>query len=496
MENWKIGKLKLHRLIVQAIWLVSFFIFGCSSSVSTLPSPAASPTPSLLDIWADAEAHLAEQQYSEASATLETGLTIYPEHPDILIPLGQIYLIQQQWYLAEDVFNRALAQNIEDVRAIAGLAELAAGRGDHLKALPQWQRAVNLDPTVANGFTGLGLTHLTLLNFEAAQQAFEQQQARAPTFEAGWHLSALLAPADLAAAQTELESLPAIDPDISEAEQALLQARQAYLTETLAAFDATASSAEVAKTVGLALAQIEQWPLAINALQIANEATPNDAEVLTFLAHTLAQADQPAFDLFEAAKQADPTSPLPLYFQATYLSQQGAYQAAEDILEEASDLDPENAAVYMLWGNIREAQGDLPTAEAFYAAAVEVSDQDLEFALLMLTFYTNYSYRLNEVGIPFAEYLLEQYPDNAKIHDALGWMQFLAGSPDNGEEMLREAIKLEPNLISAHYHLGRLFESRDQSALAEIEYRTVIDLDHTNQYRPLAMEALQRIRTQ
>ncbi len=54
--------------------------------------------------------------------------------------------------------------------------------------------------------------------------------------------------------------------------------------------------------------------------------------------------------------------------------------------------------------------------------------------------------------------------------DALGWVHFRAGRVEDGERDIRRAIDLSPRNRSAFYHLGRMFEARNQPDSAEAYY--------------------------
>jgi tetratricopeptide (TPR) repeat protein len=267
-----------------------------------------------------------------------------------------------------------------------------------------------------------------------------------------------------------------------------------YLLKTLAPFTAESPRWEIAKSTGIALAQIELWPLAVHALTLANDTGPADAETLAFLGHALAQVGKPALDLFEQAQALDPNSALPLYFQGIYLRQQGALNAARDLLTEAVDLDKENAAIYVELARTVAQQGDVGTAELLYLRAVEVAGGAVEFQRLLAQFYVERGYRLVEAGIPVAEALIEVDEASAEAYELLGWMQFLAGEPDGGEANLRRALELNVNLMNARYHLARLLETQGQPGLALAEYRRVVDWDTSGVFRERALKDIQRLR--
>jgi len=468
-------------------------LFFIMMLLAALPALGCEPRPDVpaqpLD-WFTAEATplIAERRFSEALEILETAAQTLPDEPAPLVQMGQIYLAQHRWLLAEDAFNRALARDLQQPAAMTGLAEAIMGQGRLAEALELWQTAAQTHPQQQGVFTGLGRTHLFRLEFETARAAFVNQQEQTFDPEAAWYLAALSAPTDPAAAREQLQSLSPDQPDEP------LRARRDYLLAALEAGGDDAVPASAAKAVGIAFVQAEYWPLAIYALQTAHQtAAAPDAEALSFLAHALAQAGRPALDLFEQAKHVDAASALPLYFEAIYLRQQEAFQAAEELLVRAIELDPDNGAIYAEYARTRILQGDLATAEAAYQAAVEVTDGDNRFKLLLAGFCAEHSYRMIETGIPAAVEIIEADETNAQAHSLLGWMQFLTGDLAAAETSLGQALALAPDLISARFHLARLYEARNQKEMARAEYQRVVDWDASDHFRPAALKGLQRL---
>jgi tetratricopeptide (TPR) repeat protein len=452
-----------------------------------VPNPPREPLPTYLN---RAEAFVAQRQYSEALKTLEKAAELYPEETQPLIKIGQIYLSRRQWLLAEDAFNRALARNLRDPVATAGLAEVKLNQGDLTRALSLWQETTRLNPDLAGVFTGLGRTHIWRFEFEAAHDAFLTQLTHQSDPEAQWYLAALVAPSDLTAANDYLLAIPA-------GSSTDLFARRDYLLAALVPFTAESPQAEVAQATGIALTQVGFWPLAVHALTIAaeypNQSPEEKAETLAFLGHALAQAGRPALDLFEQATALDPGSALPLYFYGIYLRRKGAWRAAEEQFEQAIALDPENAAIYVELAQVKVDQGNFDAAEGYYRAAAKLAEDDPQIQLLRVQFHANRGYRMAEAGIPAAQALIEADEDNAAAYDLLGWMQFLSGDSAEAEKSLRKAVELDPNLISARYHLARYLETEGKVTEAIEQYRQIVEWDTVGIFRDQATKALQRL---
>jgi len=468
-------------LCQRAALLLFIILTACTPFVPRRP---------LTSYFKEVETLLAAQEYSQAARLLEEAAQAHPEDTRSLLRLGQIYLRQGQPVAAEDAFNRALARNLSYAPAMAGLAEAKLHQGDLGQALHFWQEAAEVNPDLPGVYTGLGRTHLLRFEFEQAEEAFLTQQARRPDPEAQWYLAALAAPSEFTAANNYLLSIP-------HNAAADILARRDYLLAALVPFTTESAQAEIAQAVGIAFVQVEQWPLAVHALtaaaQYPEQSAAEKAESLAFLGHALAQAGRPALDLFEQAAALNPDSALPLYFYGLYLREQGALNAAEATFIRAIELDPDNAAIYIELADTKAEQGIFSAAEQYYQAAARIAPDDPRIQLLAIQFYANRGYRLAEEGIPAAQALIEEDPNNAEAYDLLGWMQLLIGATAEAETSLRKAIELDPHLISAHYHLARSLETGGKITEAIDQYRHVVETDTTGLFRSRAIEALSRL---
>ena len=118
-------------------------LFGLVAGSSCVPKPQAAP---LTNFMARAEPLIAERRYSEAAIMLDEAAQAHPKDPLPLLKLGQIYLTQHRWLLAEDAFNRALACDPRHPLAMAGLAETLYNQGRLTEALKLWQEVTTIKP--------------------------------------------------------------------------------------------------------------------------------------------------------------------------------------------------------------------------------------------------------------------------------------------------------------------------------------------------------------
>jgi tetratricopeptide (TPR) repeat protein len=188
----------------NTLFFIGLLVFWLLAGLACVPKPQPAPPANFM---VRAEPLIAERRYAEAVVVLEEVAGAYPDNPLPLLKIGQIYLAQQRWLLAEDAFNRALARNPRHALALIGLAETLYNQGRLTEAINFWQEAAAVDPQLPGVFTGLGRTYLAQFDFEGAKEAFLEQQRQHSDPEAQWYLAVLEAPSDLAAARAYLQSI-------------------------------------------------------------------------------------------------------------------------------------------------------------------------------------------------------------------------------------------------------------------------------------------------
>jgi tetratricopeptide (TPR) repeat protein len=274
-------------------------------------------------------------------------------------------------------------------------------------------------------------------------------------------------------------------------EQAAQHLRQADDQDMLAVLQTVQTVADPRRrhlTLGAAFLQRSELTLARRAFERSVDQSPDDAEPLAYLAHTLDRLGETASagELLAQSLALDPESVLAHYFLASHHRQVGNLASAQEVLWRAILLDPENAALRVEMGETFAELGDYGQAEEWYLGAVEVAPNDVEFQRLLAHFYLDHLYRIEEGGLPAAQATADLAPDDARAQDLLGWGLHLAGRSVEGSQVLQVALALDPDLVSAHFHLGNLYLNTRRTELARQHLQRTIDLDTSGYYRQRA----------
>ncbi len=324
---------------------------------------------------------------------------------------------------------------------------------------------------------------------------------------------------DYPAALTDIQALSELEPDnanlpymaglfqmILEPDRALSLLEQASSLNTN--FEPTVSAiegslllaqrssdpVEALMTGGRILAALEEWELAGEAFRQATLFKPENAAVWAFLGETRQHTNGPAsfyanlyplkngstdssgsqaaedgLSDLQKALALDPRLTTGHVFLSLYWARHQQYELALDSIEDAINLQPEEAALYSQMGSIQAMLGDLSGALVSYQRAVELSEDDPQSLELLISFCITYEYQVREAAFPAARSLLQQDLKDPAALDLAGQILYLLNDPA-AKKYLERALEQDSNYAPAHLHLGLLYLKRGEYVLAKDEF--------------------------
>jgi tetratricopeptide (TPR) repeat protein len=420
----------------------------------------------------------ASRDYGAALGAYQQAASLDPESPLPWLGTGEVLLTQHRFAEAGIAFQQARWLGA-GAPALLGQGDSLLGLGDSAAALNAWLAALALAPADARVYVALGRGAIAQGQFDLAGRFLAKALRLGPSADQAATAHGLLG-----------RLLAGDDPDA-----AVSHFRQAGDDEWLAILDAARAESDPARRfllLGAAFLQRDDLTLARTYYERAL-ALSTSAEACAYLGHVLDRlGDTVAAEaMFQQALDLDPDSVLAQYFLGVHLRQVGNVTGAQATLWAAMQRDPENAALRAQMSEAFLDLGDYSHAEEWIQAAVDVAPRDIEFHLLLVHFYLDHLYRVEDGGLPAAEAAVALAPGDARAQDLLGWAYQLAGRVEDSRQALDRALALDPDLVSAHYHLGSLYLNIGQPDLARQHLQRAADLDTDGYYRSRA-EALLR----
>jgi tetratricopeptide (TPR) repeat protein len=165
------------------------------------------------------------------------------------------------------------------------------------------------------------------------------------------------------------------------------------------------------------------------------------------------------------------------------------HDAALANFQQAAQLMPTNARLYLAIGGQDEALGKWQEAETAYQKELSMSPEEPlasnNLAYLML----EHGGSVN-VALTLAQNAHKGLPNAPSSADTLGWAYYHNGAFSVAAPLFEDATKKAPNNLTYHYHLGLTYQKLNDSAKAKTELQKVISLDPKS---PIAEQARQAL---
>ncbi|MEH1988740.1 tetratricopeptide repeat protein [Nostoc sp.] len=183
-----------------------------------------------------------------------------------------------------------------------------------------------------------------------------------------------------------------------------------------------------------------------------------------------------AEEIYRQIIDVDPKQSEALYGLGMLAQQRGQYQNAEQFFQAALQLQPEVGAIYNSLGFTLQQQGKLEEAIACYEKALEILPESIEVKI-------NISNILHIQG----KLSPEEQVHYAELNEQFGLNRQEAGDFKIAELYYRQAIALQPDLVSSHTNLGEVLQNqgRFNDAIDSYQQALKIKPDYHHAYHNL-----------
>jgi tetratricopeptide (TPR) repeat protein len=362
------------------------------------------------------------------------------------------------------------------------LGDVLHARGETEAAVAQWEAAAPADPAALRSLADV---YLQAQDWAKATLTLQSLSEVAPGDAlALYHLGLLMAPYDPEAARGCL-TRASVDETLTEAATAVISQLDALTDEP----DRAYANARLALT----LMELEELPMAEQALSQAVLLNPRYAEALAYLGLVRDQQGEDGLPAIMEALDLEPESALVRYALGRHYALEGDYSAAIPALIQAAALDPANAAIAAELGVAYRYRGDLSEAERWLRRATELERHNVRFLEQLAAFYADTAYDLEGRGLAAINNAVLRAPNSADIHASLGWALYNVGQDDPALGEMESALELEPANPRALYYYGVLLEVRGDAEGAASAYLNVIEIAPGSGFAALADRALDRL---
>jgi Flp pilus assembly protein TadD len=386
---------------------------------------------------------------------------------------------------AERDLNALAALRPLSAQELAWLGTIYSGRGDTEQAVAAWEQARALGTVDSEALADLAELYMAQGKWANAAAVLEALTRLRPA-DAGLlvqlaMLQALDAPDQAAITLAQAVALsPELEPSITPLRTSL----DARLTQ---------SPDYAFAALGTVYLRLNQYPLAEEAFSRAVAYNPAYPDALAYLGYVRARLGKPALGPVQQAVALSPDSPTVHIIAGLTWTQLDRPADARVELERAYELDPTNPSICIEIANTHRAERGLEWAEIWMQEAVRLAPDDPRFRVLLVQFYVDEDYKVEEVGFDLAEKLVKDQPNNAEAHDALAWAYFLLRDLDAAQAELDRAMTLDPNLARSYIHMGQVMENRGEFDHALWYYLRAKDLDANGPFGALADRAIERL---
>jgi len=321
-----------------------------------------------------------------------------------------------------------------------------------------------------------------LADYEAEQSALEQRLRIADDAAARYRLGLLLMLSNAGSAAEALDAATALNPEVGPAASTLKAALGAAVGER--------EPAERMVLVGRSLGLVQEWALAARAFTFAVETDPANAEAHAWLGEARQHLEQDGRADLDAALSLGRNSSVVHILRGLYWRRQGNLGLSLAEYSRAAQLEPANAALQSLLGEAYAASGDLVTALEAYQNAVELAPSKSTYWRLLALFCADNNVQVLDVGVAAGLKAVLLAPKDPQALDALGWSYAQAGYLIKAEQALQKALEQDPELASAHVHLGLAYLRWGQNNLALEHWRKAVQIDGSGATGQLAAQLL------
>lgn len=392
----------------------------------------------------------------------------HPENPLAHYELGSALNATGDSGSAENEWRQAAQLQPTMLAAQRVLAQLAIVKRDNDLLQSASRQIIENDPEAPDGYNFRGTAEMNQKNWDKAEADFNAAIRLGPEKPAGFVSmgNLRLAQQRFTEAEKFYEQALEVDPNASEAMQGLIQCYR--------------GANQSARALARIQAQIQKAPEnsdyygMLGDIQLNNKDFPA-AEVSLRRAISLNKNDLNAFELLGR----------------TEVEEGSLAKAIASSYEWMRD-NPKNATAYVLTGSLEEQRGDWRKAQDLYNKALQI-DPNSAIAQNNLAYSMLENGGNTDVALSLAQSAHAKASTMPSIDDTLAWAYYHKGLYKMAVDILQDALKIEPDGATYHYHLGLAYSKLGNMGEARQHLERALTADPKSAEADLARKQLQQL---
>lgn len=403
---------------------------------------------------------------NEAANALHDGVGVLPQDDFLQYWLGRAAEEKGEISVAETSFRRAAILNPLAREPLEELARIAAERGDAALLQDVANRAISSLPGIPDGFVWRAIVDIDRNAFIQAEADLNAALKIAPE---SWQ------------AHLQFGKLRFLQKRYAEGASMLEQALE-YNPDSVQALrlltDYDTFQGHPERAMARINAQIEKSPRNSSFYDLLAQAQFQD--------NKLEQAAETA----QRAIQLNTSDGDAVSLFAQIAVSRGMTAQAIEVWHQWLNSHPNDAGTLAVLGTLEESRGNLEKAESYYRKSLQIQPRQ-PIAANNLAYHMLQAGETTDVALSLAETARQAMPDSPTTADTLAWAYYHKGTYIFARDLLEDAINIEPDCASMHYHLGMVYYKLNDKRNAVVHLRKALSLARDSQTTKEAKAALQ-----
>jgi tetratricopeptide (TPR) repeat protein len=416
-----------------------------------------------------------------------------------LAMLGSAYLQARDFDHAVTAYEKALAQEPENLDVRRAYAEVLLSRGKIAEARTELERVLKSDPEDGNSHLRLGQLERQAGNFDSARHELERARTLMPDNPEAQFQQVLLEDAvgnddkaiEILQGLLKQTERPGGNYTAAEAHNraaflerlGLIYRNQEKYDRALEIFNqiVTLGESEAPEAQGLIIEtlRLKHEPgKALAAADAAVQKYPKDRALVSLRATLLAEQGRvdEAIPLLQAQLKGGPSDRETYLTMAQIYSQSKRYSDAEEAVRKSLALTPkaeeQEFARFML-GSVYERQKKYDLAEEEFKKVLSANPLNAPAANYLGYLLADRGVRLEE-SVKYIQKALQVEPNNGAYLDSLGWAYYKMNRFDLAQPPLEKAARLISNDPTILEHLGHVYVRLGKKQQAQEEWERAL----------------------